>query len=508
MMTKASPRFAQRKSPHKTAEQFRADQRPTLINYEQEFLAYDDEGAYRLIKDDTVASEVQNYLEGAQEMRPTPGGKMKAFDFNPKSADVLQVTGALERKNHVAPGTIAPPFFLPGPLDYSAIEPRNVISCRNGLLDISTRLLYDPTPQFFTRSALPINYDPDAQPDRWLTFLDEVLQGDEELILLMQQWFGYLITSDTSFQKILYLRGISNSGKGTTMRVLDELIGDRNICNPSIADLAERSTLNDMTGKTLAKITDMNTDNRPHLSEACSTMNRISGEDTVHVFRKFKEGIDVRLAVRFVMAGNQFPNFGEHATAFARRLLVIPFNVSFEQNADTALSAKLTAEQPGILNWALDGLDNLRAAGRFIEPAASITAKRDILNSGDPIRSFVTDECQLGPEFECSKDDLFERYQLHCHVIGVKSPLPKPKFIASLKAAYNGLAISRPRTDDGGREHALVGIALNDVERVPTIRLKLDPFMLDLGFDRTDPLALLRDARGQVIELRADEFED
>jgi hypothetical protein len=70
------------------------------------------------------------------------------------------------------------------------------------------------------------------------------------------------------------------------------------------------------------------------------------------------------------------------------------------------------------------------------------------------------------------------------------------------------LAISRPRTDDGGREHALVGIALNDVQRVPSIRLKLDPFMLDLGFDRTDPLALLHDARGQVIELRADEFED
>lgn len=508
-MTKNSPRLAQRASPHKIAANFRSDQRPTLINYEEEFLAYDGEGAYRLIKDSTVASEVQSYLEDAEEMRPTgTRGVMKPFPFNPKNADVVQVTGALERKNHVAPGSISPPFFLPGPLDYSALDPSNTISCRNGLLDISTRDRYEPSSQFFTRSALPISYDPGARPVRWLSFLDEVLQSDAELILLMQQWFGYLITSDTSFQKILYLRGISNSGKSTTMRVLDALVGRGNICNPSIADLAERSTLNDMSACTLAKITDMNTDNRTHLSEACSVMNRISGEDTVHIFRKFKDGLDIRLRIRFVMAGNQFPNFGEHATALARRLLVIPFNVSFEENADNDLSSKLIAELPGILNWALDGLDDLRRAGKFIEPAASKIAKRDILNSGDPIRSFVTDECEIGPDFVAVKDDLFARYQQHCQVIGVKLPLSKPKFFASLKTAYSGLAVSRPRTDEGGREHAIVGIRLNDVERVPTITFKLDPFMLDLGVDRTDPAAILRDKRGRLVEAGADEFND
>jgi putative DNA primase/helicase len=508
-MTKSNDRVAQRKSPHVTAENFRTEQRPTLINYEEEFLAYDGEGAYRLIKDRTIDSEVQTYLEGATEMRPsgTARGAMKGYPFNPKSADVKEVSAALERKNHVAPGSISPPFFLPGPIDYSAIDPRNVISCRNGLLDITTRLRYEPSPQFFTRSALPIEYDPDARPERWLTFLDEVLGGDAELILLMQQMFGYLITSETRFQKIFYFRGISNSGKSTTMRVLDALIGERNICNPTIAALADKNTLNDMTACTLAKITEMNTDDRSDLSKASSSMNAISGEDPVHVFRKFKDGINVKLRVRFLMAGNQFPNFGEHATALARRLLVIPFNVSFEQNADPDLSAKLIAELPGILNWALDGLDNLRAAGRFIEPEASKRAKREILNSGDPIRSFVADECELGAEFSCLKDDLFARYKLHCQIIGVSHALAKPKFFASLKTAYNSLAAARPRTDDGDREQIMVGIRLNDTERVPTITkvYRLDPMMLDLGFDRTDPRTLLTDKDGMPVEYSAAE---
>jgi putative DNA primase/helicase len=512
-MPKPVPRLAQRKTPHVTAKNFKADQRPTLIEYEEEFLAYDDAGAYRVIKNRTVKSEVQSYLEDAQEMRPTPpNGTKKAFDFNPKKADVEEIYAALEKQNHVAPGTIAPPFFLPGDwaIDYRTFltDPRDVISCRNGLLQISTGELYGSTAQFFTRSALPIDFDPDALCPLWLKFLEEVFEGNVELILLVQQMFGYLLTSDTSHQKIFYFNGVPGSGKSTIMRVLDALIGEKNICNPSIADLAERSTLNDMTGSTLAKITDMNTSNVVHLSEAASNMNRISGGDPVHVFRKFKEGINVKMGVRFLMAGNTFPNFGQYANALRRRLLVIPFNKSFEDNPDTELSDKLIAELPGILNWALEGLISLRTAGKFIEPAASLDAKADILNSGDPVRSFVADECDLSPALSVNKDVAFARYLQHCAANGVKMPLTKENFVRSLKTAFNGVRPARPRTDatDSGREHTLNGIGLKNA--VPTITFKLDPFWLDLGVDRLDPQAILRNADGRPVEYVTSDFDE
>jgi len=257
----------------------------------------------------------------------------------------------------------------------------------------------------------------------------------------------------------------------------------------------------------------MNTSNAQHLSEAASNLNRISGDDLVHVFRKFKEGIQVKLGVRFLLSGNQFPNFGEHATALARRLKVIPFNRSFEDNPDTELSAKLIAELPGILNWALEGLASLREAGDFVQPAASLAAKKTILNSGDPIRSYVTDECELDPGFDVNKDELFRRYQLHCGVIGAKMPLAKPKFIAALMTAFNGVRPARPRTDDGGREQVMSGIRLRDSDRsgepVPTITYRLDPFMLDVvGLDRRDPNAVLRDASGQPVECVYADFDE
>lgn len=509
-MSDNSPRMAQRASPHITAENFKREVRPTLLTFEEEFLAYDGEGAYRVVKNDTVSNEVQTYLEGAQEMRPISGsGKLKAFPFNPRKGDVLEVYSALYRKNQVPPDAVAPPFFLSGEIDWSFLDPRDVIACRNGLLQISERKLWVSSSQFFTRTALPIEYDENARPDRWLSFLDEVLGGDAELILLVQQMFGLLVTSDTSFQKIFYFRGVSGSGKSTIMRVLDALIGERNICNPTIAGLADKNTLNDMTAATLAKVTDMNTDDRSDMSKSASTMNQISGEDPVHVFRKFKDGINVKMRVRFLLSGNQYPNFGEHATAISRRLLVIPFNISFEDRADPDLSAKLLAELPGILNWALDGLASLREAGKFIEPAASKAAKAEILNSGDPVRSFVAEECELDPDFEVNKNELFRRYQLHCQVIGAKSALSRPGFFRNMKTHYNFVRPARPRADDGGREHVMVGIRLRDQERrdperqwregsVPFVAFRLDPDMVDLLGPCLE--AIMRDADGEPVQ--------
>jgi len=511
-MTNPVPRLAQRKTPHVTAKNFKLDQRPTLIEYEEEFLAYDYAGAYRAVKNRTIKSEVQAYLEDAQEMRPTPpNGMKKAFDFNPKDEDVKQVYGALERQNHQPAGTIAPPFFLPGDweIDYRTFltDPRDVISCRNGLLQISTRTLYASTAQFFARSALPIDFDPDARTVRWLTFLDEIFEGNADLILLTQQMFGLLLTPETKYQKIFYFNGVPGSGKSTLMCVLDALIGEKSICNPSIADLADKNTLNDMTACTLAKVTDMNTTNAMHLNEAAANLKRISGGDPVHVFRKFKDGINVKMGVRFIMAGNTFPNFGVHANALRRRLLVLPFNKSFEDVADPDLSAKLIAELPGILNWSLDGLASLNAAGEFIVPAASLDALADILNSGDPVRSFVTDECDLGAAFSVNKDELFKAYQRHASINGVKMPLSKDIFIRSLKTAFNGVRPARPRTEDGPREHTINGIRLKDGAAVPTITYRLDPNLLGI-FERTDPEAILRDDAGRPVEYVTSDFEE
>jgi putative DNA primase/helicase len=175
--------------------------------------------------------------------------------FNPKPTHINAVYDMLRGQCHKEVGAVTPPVFLSGRTDPL---PRNLVSCRNGLVDITTGKLYDPTSDFFTRTALPINYDPDAPaPELWLTFLADVTSNRQEIIDLIWKMFGYLISTDTSHQKIFFLYGNPRSGKGTVLRTLVNLIGLLNTCSPSIKNLAGTFGYQSMIGKTLAIVSDM-----------------------------------------------------------------------------------------------------------------------------------------------------------------------------------------------------------------------------------------------------------
>ena len=94
---------------------------------------------------------------------------------------------------HIKRGKLDPPAWLEGATpEQRAHDPKNIIACQNGLLDISTRELLTPSPLFFTRTALAINYSKKPpKPERWLKFLHEVLGDDDAVIDFMQQAIGY-----------------------------------------------------------------------------------------------------------------------------------------------------------------------------------------------------------------------------------------------------------------------------------------------------------------------------
>lgn len=506
------PNVISRDTPLETARLFHAQRHENMVRYQNDWLDYDG-SAYQMIEDDTIESEVLGFLDKAKRLvayevfNETTGEtetKFRPEPFNPKDADVSQVNKLLAHDCHVKAGAMVPPFFLDGGTgEHEGLDPANLISCQNGLLDITTRVLYPATPQFFTRTALPIEYGPTAECPQWRTFLFQVL-ADDQLIMLMQQWFGYLITTDISIQKLLYLQGVPRSGKGTTARVIDELVGPRNVASHTIHDLAIGFGREGLIGKSLLKIADMNTDNKQDLSQAVSIINGITGQDPLHIERKFKGSLDINLKAHVVMIGNQFPDFGDHTTAIGERMNVIPFRVSFAGREDAELTPKLLTELPGILNFALDGLDSLRETNKFIAVEASEEAKRQILNSGNPVRGFVNDMCEIGPGFETSKDDLFEAYTRYC-ITARAHPFSRNVFFSKLKTAVTSLQDTRPGYSD--RERALAGIGLRSAGPPTTITKTfwLDQDLIELGFPLED--AILRDPiTGEDVEAIENEF--
>lgn len=479
--------------PSEIAKSFKAAIFPTLINHQDEWLAWDG-SAYQPLENATVQSEISKYLNGSK-VQVFKDGKASLIPFFPKTKDIAEIYGQLKPLCHVPHNTMAPPVWLPGtPKKYKRLDPRNLISFKNGLLDIATRALYPATPFFFTRTALAITFDADApQPVAWLTFLGETMKDRRELIDLLQEWFGYKISTDTSMQRICFLWGRPRSGKGTILNIEAELVGKQNVAFPKIETLAGRFGLQGLIPKSSAQVTDMNCEDQKQLSAAATNLNGISGEDGQTIERKGITDWHGKLAVRFTLAGNTLPNFRSHTGAMATRLLIIPFDVSFAGREDRSLKDKLEAELQGIMNWALDGLDRLRMCGEFSEPEASRIAKHRLIYQSDPIHGYIEERCTLEADAATDKGVLYAEFVHYCELMNARVP-PMNVFSDHLMQSYSSIADGK-RSGEDGRVPCYRGVRLNDVESAKVYAI--EPVMIELGFEPWH--ALKHDAHGWPI---------
>jgi len=512
-----------RKTPHKSAEIYRQMMRPTLIRFQQQWYAWDALGAYRIIEDKTIEAEI-GALAIKAKVRTTKKQRITDDDgnpqtveeeavapFNPMPRDIKAIYDMLAQACHKPFDTMSPPVFLDGGTGiYAGLNPHNLISCCNGIVDITTGKKYPATATFFTLTALPLDYDPSAPvPRKWLRFLLQVMKGRKPLIRTLQETIGYVLSDDTSMQALFFYWGQPRSGKGTILRVMTKLNGPLNTHHPSIHTLAGRFGLEGCVGKSLIQITDMDCDDPKALSTAASKINAISGQDNMAVERKGIGDWNGVLPGRIVMAGNNLPNFGSHAAATAARLLIFPFEVSFLGCEDRALTDKLTGELAGILNWAIVGLRRLRARGRFEEHQEMAAAKKRMLYAGDPLRAFIDERAIVVPDAKVHKAVLYSSYQSYCTAVGAH-PLPLHKFGERLPQAFPSIAPSkrtRKLSEPKGKQVPIFsGIRLNDDEKVKAY--KIDTELVGLGLRKDEALESDDDGWPIPRDARVGDFDE
>jgi putative DNA primase/helicase len=290
----------------------------------------------------------------------------------------------------------------------------------NGLLDVSTRTLYPHSPSYLNTYALSYEYEAVApKPTSWLAFLDSLWGNDQESIDTLQEWFGYVLSGETSFQKILLLIGPKRAGKGTIARVLTELMGAENVCNPTLADLGSNFGLQVFIDKSLAIFGDARMGARQDVAVAVERMLSISGEDAQTVDRKYKEHLTTRLPSRLMIVSNELPRINDASGAFASRLVTLQARNSFLGKEDLDLPQKLKSELPGILHWGLEGMDRLKRCGRFTEPASAQSMVETFADLSSPISAFVRERCILEAAARVRASDLYTVWLGWCNENGI-----------------------------------------------------------------------------------------
>ncbi|MGI5288052.1 DNA primase family protein [Nonomuraea polychroma] len=332
-----------------------------------------------------------------------------------------------------------------------------IVACRNGLLSVTGRQLLPHSAAFFNLVSVDLDYDPHATAPAWLDFLGKLWPDDPSSINALQEWFGYVISGRTDQQKILLTVGPTRSGKGTIARVLGQLVGKGNVAGPTLASLATNFGLESLLARSLAVISDARLAGRegPQVVERLLT---ISGEDTIDVDRKYRPAWTGKLPTRLMILSNELPHFGDASGAIVNRFIVLTMTASWLGREDRTLADKLTAELPGILNWALDGLARLDAQGRFTVPESSEQAVVTMQDSASPMGAFVRTSCDTGPTCEATVDELWEAWKTWCEDSGMRSGT-RQLFGRNLQAVIPQVKVTQPRVD-GKRVRYYVGVAL------------------------------------------------
>jgi putative DNA primase/helicase len=328
----------------------------------------------------------------------------------------------------------------------------------NGILHLPDRRLVPHDARLFVRHSVPFAFDPTAPvPTRWLAFLDELWGDDTDSIALLQEMFGYALWGETSLQKIMLLVGPPRAGKGVIARVLTSLLGRHNVGAPTLAGLTTNFGLQDLIDKTLAIVSDARLGPRANVQALAERLLSISGEDSITVDRKYKDPWTGALGVRFMLLTNELPRFTDASGALAKRFVVLTLSKSFYGREDPNLLAQLLPELPSIMNWALDGLDRLRARQRFIEPTSAREAIRELEDLSSPTSAFLRDRCIVARDVRVGVDDLWAAWKAWAEDQSLHHGT-KQTFGRDLRAAVPWLHISRPR--DGDHRRAYVGVAL------------------------------------------------
>lgn len=434
----------------------------TLHHYRGSFWEWNG-ACYRDLDEAATQAAIWTYLEPMRKLSL----KGKETSFKPCASSVANVLAATKAVTHL-PTDMQSPSWLSGAMGPNPME---LVPVANGLLHLPSGRLLPPTPAFFTLAASDVAFDPDAaEPSEWFRFLDQVWPGDHESIDTLQEIFGYLLSADTSQQKIPLIVGPKRSGKGTIARVLTALVGQGNVVSPTLNSLATNFGAEPLIGKSVAIIGDARLSGKVDRDAITERLLGISGEDSQSIDRKYRGAWHGRLGVRFLVMSNELPALKDASGALAGRFLLLTMNQSFYGREDRGLAARLLSELPGVLNWAREGYLRLNRRGHFVPPASARESVEALEALGSPISAFIKDRCQVAPGLTVSCDDLHSAWREWCVTNRRDYPGTIASFGKELHAAVPGLTVSRPRSNGQQMRH-YNGIDLNASERFSS-----DPF--------------------------------
>lgn len=313
----------------------------------------------------------------------------------------------------------------------------SVVICRNGVLDVAERKLVDHAPAYYATAAVPYAYDPQADCPAWRQVLATTIP---QAAAFLQEFAGYCLTTDTSYETALWLYGPPGGGKSTVIHGISTMLGPGKVGALSLADVARsRFGLASIPGKTLVVATEQ----PAGYMQVSHILNAIISGEPVLIEQKYRDPLRIIPRAKILWAMNTLPRIPNAEDGLFRRVKVLEFPAIAEARRDPTLKDRITHEGAGILNWALEGLSRLRDRGRFQVPGLVSEATEYFRHTNDIPSVFIEERCLLGPDKLVKASDLYAAYRSWCDTTG-----HKPQSSTSLAEDWKRLGFRKTRKSD------------------------------------------------------------
>jgi len=346
------------------------------------------------------------------------------------------------------------------------------LNCLNGTINLKTGDLCAHIPDDYITKTIPVEYNRNAKCNRWMQFLNEIMDGNKEVIDYIQRAIGYSLTGKTKEQVFFIMHGDGANGKSTFIEVISELLGDyfkQADMNSFLETNQNNNIKNDLARLSGARfVTSSEIEQNKKLSE--SLVKLLTGSTNITARFLYKEYFSYKPNFKLWLETNHKPKIKGTDKGIWRRINLIPFNASFDnEKRDKDLREKLLNELPGILNWAIEGCVQWQKIG-LGPPMVVLAANSEYQNEQDPIGEFLDNWCNIGNDYYTSTGSLYKGYQEWCKINGQK-PWTHKAFSMYMKKKFEYKNVN-------GRKRIFIGVDL-----LPAYERFEDENFCENGFD-------------------------
>lgn len=288
-----------------------------------------------------------------------------------------------------------------------------LFNAQNGYVDLSTGILnqHDISKKFTRISNAEFTEKVDCP--RWELFLNQIFDGNEELVHYIQKAVGYSLTASIKEQVMFILFGNGRNGKSVFLDIVSQIMGSYSMGMQADSLMVKKGGSSGHN-EDIARLNGarMVTSSEPNegvrLDEGL--IKQLTGGDKVSASFKGGHMFDYSPKYKIWLATNHKPIIRGNDDGIWRRLPLIPFTVQIPLNkVDRSLKEKLMRELPGIFNWAVEGCLMWQREG--LKPPAEIQkATMEYRQEMDVIGSFIEQCCETGPGNAIGATELFKAY--------------------------------------------------------------------------------------------------